>query len=120
MKEEEALMVLDNILSTPAQKTIARIILGMPEEEAMKMEEEAEDECLKTLEEAEYETSKCPKCGCTEIDLQLGINRNESGEIDDVDYDPICVKCGYSLGDDWYDEKEIKCIRVGDELEAEA
>ena len=41
-KEEEALRVLDNPLATPAQKTDARIILGMSKEEAMKMEE-AED-----------------------------------------------------------------------------
>jgi len=40
----------------------------------------------------------------------LGVARNESGEIDYVDYDPICAKCGYSLGDDWYEEDALKVL----------
>ena len=51
-EEEDALKVLDNPLSTPAQRTDARIILGMSKTEAMKMEEKEEDASLKAWEEA--------------------------------------------------------------------
>jgi len=70
--EENALKVLDNPRSTPAQRTDARIILGMPEAEAMKMEE-AEDG-THTLEAAKNQIKKLIE------------------EVDEISVDPIAYQ----------------------------
>lgn len=44
---------------------------------------------------------KCPKCGCTEVDPQPGYALASSGEVEYIDYDPICKKCEHPVGDDW-------------------
>lgn len=55
---------------------------------------------------ADFELKKCPRCGGTKVDLQTGHATDEAGEVQYIDYDPICVECEYPLGDDWYGEKE--------------
>jgi len=51
---------------------------------------------------------RCPKCGCTEIEVSKGYYYNEipvDGKTISVligeDQDVYCKNCGYPLGDDW-------------------
>ncbi len=59
---------------------------------------------------SDFENAKCPKCSGVDVDPQTGYSVDESGETDSIDYDPVCVKCRYPLGDDWYSEelKEVE------------
>ena len=56
---------------------------------------------------------KCPKCGCTEIEVNKGYIYDEitiDGETVRVpigeDYDVYCKNCGYPVGEDWKEFEE--------------
>jgi hypothetical protein len=60
--------------------------------------------CWSRLTRANNTNPKCPKCGSIEVYDRAEFVYLGHGEVDCVDWDPVCAKCGHPLGDDWYSE----------------